>query len=209
MIAPKGGVAAASVRRDGRRTLAGALAMGTLAFASVIATLGGPGITCDEPLDVRPGTTYVAAIKRLGSGFFTPSAVDRVFRDNAEHPPLGRWFLGVAATLGAPFESSWFGGADPFDVHAGRLAPAAAFGLLIALVVHATASRRGLVAGIAAGYALFVMPRVWSHAHLGALDTFLACFFTAALVSSEAASRVAGRSRRAPAPASSGGSQFW
>lgn len=173
--------------REPRRALPLAFGMGAAAFLSVVATLGGPGITCDEPLDVRPGTTYVSTLLRQGRAFWSAATIDRVFRDNAEHPPLGRWLLGIAATLGAPWESSLLGGADPFDVHAGRLAPAAAFGLLVGLVFHAAASRRGLAAGGVAAGALIMMPRVWTHAHLGALDTFLACFFTAALLAAESA----------------------
>ena len=46
-----------------------------------------------------------------------------------------------------------------------------------------------LAAGVAAGLAIAAMPRAFAHAHLGALDTFLAYFWTAALLAGERALR--------------------
>src|SRR5437660_7685044 len=89
-----------------------ALIIGGLAGLAVVLTLGDPGLTVDEPLDVRPGRTYVATLRSQGWRFFDRGVVDRVFRDNAEHPPLGRWLLGVASTLAEPFEVL-LRGADP------------------------------------------------------------------------------------------------
>ena len=147
-------------------------------------TLADPGITVDEPLDVRPGRTYLATLRARGLKFFDRATVDAVFRDNAEHPPLGRWLLGVASTLGEPFEIL-LRGRDPVGLYivSGRMAPALIFGGLVALV-SATAGRRfGRAAGVAAGLSLMMMPRAFAHAHLGALDTFIACFWTMALLS--------------------------
>ncbi|HEV3122921.1 MAG TPA: hypothetical protein VGY53_13495, partial [Isosphaeraceae bacterium] len=158
-----------------------AIALAALVAVLVIGTLGDPGITSDEPLDVRPGRTYVHEWLANGWGFFRPEVVERVFADNAEHPPLGRWLLGVAAFVGEPFEP-FLGGTDPFSVHAGRLAPALAFAALVAIVVLNMAGRRSLSAGAGAGLALLLMPRVFAHAHLAALDTFLCLFWTAALL---------------------------
>jgi 4-amino-4-deoxy-L-arabinose transferase-like glycosyltransferase len=175
-------------RSDGRSVKRLAIAMGLAAGLAVVLTLDGPGLTIDEPLDVRPGRTYIATIREFGLRFFDPKVVDRVFRDNAEHPPLGRWLLGIASTLGEPFEVIWKG-PDPTGqyVLAGRLAPAVAFAVLVS-VVTATAGRRwGLPAGVAAGFALVAMPRVFAHAHLAALDTFLSLFWTAALLAGERA----------------------
>src|SRR4051812_24996193 len=81
-----------------------AWALGTAAGLAVLLTLGDPGLTIDEPLDVRPGRTYVATLRARGWHFFDREVADAVFRDNAEHPPLGRWLLGIASTLGEPFE---------------------------------------------------------------------------------------------------------
>jgi 4-amino-4-deoxy-L-arabinose transferase-like glycosyltransferase len=159
-----------------------ALGLGAAAGLCVLATLGGPGITIDEPLDVRPGRTYVTTLLARGWGFFDRKTVIRVFADNAEHPPLGRWLLGIASTLAEPFEG-WFGGADPYSVHAGRVAPALAFACLVGLVTAECGRRFGRAAGVAAGFSLMAMPRVFAHAHLAALDSFLCLFWMWALLS--------------------------
>jgi 4-amino-4-deoxy-L-arabinose transferase-like glycosyltransferase len=156
------------------------------AFLAVLVTLGDPGITIDEPLDVRPGRTYVQTLLRRGPAFFEPRIVRAVFADNAEHPPLGRWLLGIASTLGEPLESL-LGGADVYSVHAGRLAPAAAFAILVGLVATTTGRRYGQAAGLAAGASLVLMPRMFAHAHLAALDTLVALTWTAALLATDRA----------------------
>jgi 4-amino-4-deoxy-L-arabinose transferase-like glycosyltransferase len=167
-------------------------ALGCIAFLLVLGTLAGPGITVDEPLDVRPGRTYVATLRAKGLRFFDPEVVDGVYRDNAEHPPLGRWLLGVASTLGEPFEVI-LRGPDPVGVYvrSGRLAPAAAFAILVAIVSIAAGRRYGPAAATGAGLSLILMPRLFAHAHLAALDSFVALFWTAALLSAERALRSA------------------
>lgn len=169
--------------------LAGALGIG--AALTVLLTLADPGITVDEPLDVRPGRTYLATLGARGWGFFRPEVVDAIFRDNAEHPPLGRWLLGIASTLGQPFEVVLRGGPDPVGVYvvAARAAPALAFGALVALVALAAGRSSGRAAAVAAGLALAMMPRAFAHAHLAALDTFIALFWAAALLGCVRASR--------------------
>ena len=169
-----------------RRRLA--LLMGAFAGLAVLLTLDGPGLTIDEPLDVRPGRTYVEALRAQGWHFFDRTVVDRVFRDNAEHPPLGRWLLGIASEASEPIEVLWKG-PDPTGhyVLAGRLAPALAFAALVCLVTHSAARRWGAAAGAAAGFALLAMPRVFAHAHLAALDTFLSLFWTLALLAGDRA----------------------
>jgi len=156
----------------------------------VVATLDGPGLTVDEPLDVRPGRTYLAVLQKQGRHFFDRDVVEKVFRDNAEHPPLGRWLLGIASVLGEPFEVL-LKGKDPTDhyVLAGRLAPALTFAALVGLVAGAAGRRWGTPAGVAAGFAMAILPRSFAHAHFGALDTFLSFFWTAALLAGERALR--------------------
>jgi 4-amino-4-deoxy-L-arabinose transferase-like glycosyltransferase len=166
------------------------IASGIFAGLAVIFTLDGPGITVDEPLDVRPGRTYLEVLGSFGWRFFDRNVVDHVFRDNAEHPPLGRWLLGIASKIGEPFEVLWKG-PDPTGqyVLSGRLAPALAFAALISMVTRAAGVRWSAPAGAAAGFALMAMPRVFAHAHLGALDTFLSFFWTWALLAAEKAIR--------------------
>jgi len=157
--------------------------LATLAGVLVLATLGGPGITVDEPLDVRPGRTYVSTLLARGFHFFDARVVEQVFKDNAEHPPLGRWLLGIASTLGAPLEIALMGGADPLGLYlyAGRIAPALCFAVLVGLVSRWGSSLHGPLGGGITGAALLLMPRVFAHAHLGALDTFVCLFWVLAL----------------------------
>ena len=160
-----------------------AIVAGILAGLAVVLTLDDPGLTVDEPLYVRPGRTYVATCRAVGWRFFDSDVVDRVFRDNAEHPPLGRWLLGLASTLFEPFQIM-LKGPDPTGLYvlSARLAPALSFAVLVAVVVAETSRRWGRAAGLSAGWALLVMPRVFAHAHYAALDTFLALFWTLALL---------------------------
>ncbi len=165
-----------------RRT---AVAIGLLAFLAVLVTLGDPGITLDEPLDVRPGRTYIETLRARGWSFFEKRTVDRVFRDNCEHPPLGRWLLGIASKLGEPVEITILG-PDPlrpgFYVRSGRLAPAVCFGVLVGLIAIEAGRRYGRAGGAVAGFSLAIMPRMFAHAHFGALDTFVALFWTLAFL---------------------------
>ncbi|MHB1558154.1 MAG: ArnT family glycosyltransferase [Isosphaeraceae bacterium] len=163
---------------------------GLLASMAVILTLNGPGLTVDEPLDVRPGRNYLKILRQTGRHFLDRAVIDRVYRDNAEHPPLGRWWLGIASVLGEPFEVL-FKGPDPTDsyVLAGRLAPALAFGVLVATIAGVGIRRFGRAAGLASAFALAAIPRVFAHAHLGALDTFLSLTWTAALLAGDRAVR--------------------
>ena len=179
-----------------------ALALGGLAALAVVLTLADPGLTIDEPLDVRPGRDYVATLGRRGWHFFDRTVVDAVFGDNAEHPPLGRWLLGLASTLAEPFEilcwevltrsglTSWPAGSRR------RWRSRSWSGWSRTRRRAATAAAAGAVAG----FSLLAMPRVFAHAHLAALDTFLSLFWVLALLAAERRPRApppAGRDRRA------------
>jgi 4-amino-4-deoxy-L-arabinose transferase-like glycosyltransferase len=155
---------------------------------AVLLTLGDPGLTIDEPLDVRPGRTYLDTLRAQGWRFFQPRFVEQVFRDNAEHPPLGRWLLGLASSLGEPFQIMLLG-PDPTGLYvlSGRLAPALAFAILVGVVTAESSRRWCRAAGIGAAWAIVVMPRVFAHAHLAALDTFLSLFWTIALLAGDRA----------------------
>jgi 4-amino-4-deoxy-L-arabinose transferase-like glycosyltransferase len=167
-----------------------AAATGLLAALSVILTLNGPGLTVDEPLDVRPGRAYLRILGEEGRHFLDRKVVYRVYRDNAEHPPLGRWLLGIASVAAEPFEIM-IKGPDPTAsyVLAGRVAPALTFGALLGLIAWTVIGHWGLPAGLAAAFALVAMPRVFAHAHFGALDTFVSFTWTAALLVGEGALR--------------------
>jgi hypothetical protein len=160
-----------------------AAGLGLLAFVSVVATIDDPGLSVDEPLDVRPGREYVRLLLTTGPRFLTPEVVARTYADNAEHPPLGRWLLGIASTAFEPVELI-LRGRDPTGsyIRAGRVAPALAFAILVGLVAASAGRRRDCAAALGAGLGLLLMPRAFGHAHLAALDTFVALTWTAALL---------------------------
>jgi 4-amino-4-deoxy-L-arabinose transferase-like glycosyltransferase len=135
--------------------------LGGATALAVALTLGDPGITCDEPLDVGPGRRYVATLWARGWGFFDRRTGEAV---------------GVEP-----------GGPDPFGVHAGRLAPALAFAVLVGAMAREAGRRYGRAAAAAAGFALLVMPRAFAHGHLAALDTFVCLSWTTALLAAVAA----------------------
>jgi 4-amino-4-deoxy-L-arabinose transferase-like glycosyltransferase len=163
--------------------------LGALAGLLVLFTIAAPGITIDEPLDVRPGRDYVKALMASGPRFFSREVSDKVYSDNREHPPLGRWMLGIASTLAEPFEVMLTGGADPIGIYvlAGRVAPTLIFALLVAFISSEAGRRHGKAACWSTGFALIVMPRLFSHAHLGALDLFIAAAWCLALIKADRA----------------------
>ena len=167
-----------------RRTLAfPPWATGGIALLVVLVTLNDPGLTIDEPLDVGPGRAYVETLAARGWGFLGRDTVALVFQNNAEHPPLGRWLLGLASKGFQTVELILLG-RDPVGlyVRSGRVAPAIAFALLVGLVAAEAGRRYGRAGGIVSGFSLAIMPRVFAHAHFGALDMFVALFWTLALL---------------------------
>jgi 4-amino-4-deoxy-L-arabinose transferase-like glycosyltransferase len=75
---------------------------------------------------------------------------------------------------------------------------------MVGLVAHSASRRYGVAAGFAAGFALTVMPRVHAHAHLGALDTFIASFWTLSLLAADRA-----LTSRRPVAAIAGAGGLW
>jgi 4-amino-4-deoxy-L-arabinose transferase-like glycosyltransferase len=161
-------------------------ALGLTATLLVLITLGAPGITSDEPLDTRVGRGYVQAAISPVRGL-TPLSPS-LYEGSAQHPPLGRWLVGIASTAFEPFESL-LGGADPFGVHAARIAPALAFGVLVWVVARAASRRWGSAAGLAAALSCVFQPRLFAHGHFATLDTFLSLFWVASVVAVESATR--------------------
>ena len=174
---PGGLVDAGWTRADDRRT-AGCAA--------------GPNL-CRNAARSRAG---VSSIARWSIGFFETT------------PSIRRWAAGSWESPRCSASRSRCSGKGrtrrAHYVLAGRLAPALAFAALVGLVTHAAGRRWGLAAGVAAGFALLAMPRVFAHAHLAALDTFLSLFWTLALLAGDRALRARRPSSPWPARACSG-----
>ena len=144
----------------------------------------GPGLTVDEGFNTQQGAFLSAAVRELGLAAVHPGAVRDVFATEgylADHPPLGRLWLGVwhdlAWSVAPPVDPG-----GPFCVACARVGSAAAFGLTVFLVSLCGTRWFGRVGGLGAGIALVLMPRVFGHAHIAALETVTNLSFTASLL---------------------------
>lgn len=154
--------------------------VGFLAIILVTANLNRPGITIDEPLDVAPGRHYWDVLFERGFDFFTREGVNDAFGGNPDHPPLARWILGASSHLLETFEILWKGHGDPTQAYilAARFASALAFGFTVAKIAGWASLHISRQSGWFSGFALLLMPRVYGHAHLAALETILNLFCT-------------------------------
>ncbi len=172
--------------RPGKPSVAGPIVLAVAATVATMATLApegwGPGVTCDEMYHVASGKRLVAALRQQGVGFFTRENIEKNFPWRLEgppvHPPLGNWALGWAHHVFdmAPDNP------QAVSILPARFAPALAFGLLVLLVGLWTAGREGPVAGTAASAAVLLVPRMFAHAHLAALDMLTALAFVGAVL---------------------------
>ena len=127
----------------------------------------GPGITWDEPAYVSAGHRYCGW---LGSPSIGRAGIDEHWVSNHEHPPAAKIVYGLAAQIGEGLG---------FDVFfAARSAGVLMFVALVWLVYWFAGRRFGRTAGALAALSLVLMPRVFGHGHLAALDmpVALACF---------------------------------
>jgi len=144
----------------------------------------GPGITLDESFNVQMGVYLIESFKGYGLGILDPQSAQEVFGNpayNPDHPPLGRLWLGVFHEISravAPVRS----GDNPFITIHARTGSAVAFALTVFLVGVFAARRWGLLAGVTSSISLAVMPRLFGHAHLASLETFMGLTWTIAIL---------------------------
>jgi 4-amino-4-deoxy-L-arabinose transferase-like glycosyltransferase len=176
---------------DVARKPVGPLLVALAATVATLSTLGpgtsGPGVTCDELYHVDAGKRLVTALRHQGLAFFHPDHIEQNFPWTPGRPtrgwcppvqaPLGHWILGWTHHLFDPQPD------DPavVSIAAARFAPGLAFGLLVLLVGFWTTRVEGHLAGTVAAAAVVLVPRVFGHAHLAALDMLTTLFFVAAV----------------------------
>ncbi len=159
----------------------------------------GPGLTLDEGFNALEGVRLVQGLKAWASGAVTWREVfggKKQLGPNAplgyhlaDHPPAGRIWLGLWHRI--VFAIRQPPNAPPKIVVAyARIGSAAAFALLIFLIGTVSARWYGLGTGMISALSLLLMPRVFGHAHLAALETVMNLTYTAAVL------RVAGWWRR-------------
>ncbi len=156
---------------------------------------GGPGITCDEFYHVSSGKRLVAALRQQGPEFFSTRNIQRNFPWRPDgppaQPPLGHFILGCV------HHAFDFAPDEPFviSVVAARFAPALAFGVLVLLVGLAARRMEGPGAGTVAAVTVALVPRVFGHSHIAALDMLISLFFVAALLAIVEADARGGRTK--------------
>lgn len=137
----------------------------------------GPGLTVDEIFNVDLGAKLADHLL-LGD---LPGAI-RTGQMLPDHPPLGRLWLGFfheIVRLVAPPR----GAHAPLVIAGARFGSAVAFGILVWLAGWTAARWFGNRAGWGAAAGLILMPRVFGHAHLAALETMLNLTYVAAVIS--------------------------
>src|SRR6202451_3696990 len=153
----------------------------------------GPGLTIDESFNVEQGVRLVEGLRGWVAGAVSLRAIFAAARDiknaefgyyNPHHPPLGRLWLGVFHNLTAvAMPPAHHPAHVPFITACARVGSAAAFALTVFLCGWTAAKWYGRTAGVTAAVSLILMPRVFGHAHLAALETAIGlAYFVAVAV---------------------------
>lgn len=143
----------------------------------------GPGLTLDEGFNVEVGVFLVQSAGNYGISVVHPASLQEIFGDpgyNPDHPPLGRWLLGLAEHSGRVLLGAR-PGPPAYVLTYARFAPALAFALNVWLVGWYVSRWRGTQAGVLAALAFALMPRAFGHAHLASLETFMGLAYSAVL----------------------------
>lgn len=153
--------------------------------------LQGPGLTLDESFNVQMGVYQWRVLRNVPDFvLLLPESVTEAFGPksnyNPDHPPLGRIWLGLWHDL-----VEWlFPPADhPPDQHGirfvtdcARVGSAMAFALTVFVVGAFTTKWYGRTAGLIASISLVLMPRLFAHAHIASLETFLNLTYSATIL---------------------------
>lgn len=141
----------------------------------------GPGLTFDEPFNVEVGVYLVQAYRQAGVAVLHPATLTEIYGHpsyNPDHPPLGRWLLGLSeAILHAqhPYKVDQ----NRYIVSYARVGSACAFALTIFIVTLFTSHWSGQLAGLFAGGSLLLTPRLFAHAHIASLESATNLVFVA------------------------------
>jgi len=159
----------------------------------------GPGLTIDESFNVQEGVRLVEGLKTWALGWISGERIltlRQLFGDfddlgpdwqygyhNPDHPPLARVWLGLwhhATIAVAPPHHHPQG--DLFVTSAARVGSAAAFAITVFLCGWTASLWYGRAAGVVTALAIVLMPRVFGHAHLAALESGIGCTYALAVL---------------------------
>jgi hypothetical protein len=149
----------------------------------------GPGITLDESFNVQMGVYQWKALREYNLALLHPESVREVFGTkayNPDHPPLGRIWLGfwhdLIEWLFPPSDHPVDANGIRFVTDCARVGSATAFALTVLLIGVVATKWYGRSAGIVAAVSLVLMPRLFAHAHLASLETFLNLTYSATVL---------------------------
>ena len=145
--------------------------------------LAGPGLTLDESFNIGQGIYLFESFCDHGPLMFTPSTAHDVFGEAgylADHPPLGRFVLGAAHQLTAP----WISGAELslFNVPAARIGSCFCFAITTLLLSEFARRRYGVGTAVMAAAFFMLMPRAVGHARIASLESATTLFWLATLL---------------------------
>lgn len=151
------------------------LFLGTL--AALVLTLDDPGITWDEPAYFGSAQLQVEWVRMLLTEPSSALNRETVFEMwdwdhyHNPHPPIYKEAMAL----------TWWATKGLIGQLAGyRLAPALLFSALVAIAFRWGAAAWGPIGGLGAALSIVLMPRLFGHAHIGATETPLITFWTAA-----------------------------
>ncbi len=156
---------------ESKRRIRAALGVGLLfIFGISVLAATGPGITWDEPSYVAAGYGYCLWLAKPQFVVLSREDASNPWLVNHEHPPAAKIAYGLAGVLER--------GHGLLAILTARIVAAALFTALVGLVYLFTARHFGRMAGAFGAASLALMPRVFGHGHLAALDVpvALACF---------------------------------
>ncbi len=188
-----------SPRHFSRGDFLGPCAVALVALLAVVLTLDaagdypklfeGPGVTLDESFNVQMGVYQWKALRDYNLALLHPDSVREVFGSrtyNPDHPPLGRVWLGLwhdlIEWLFPPSDHPTDQYGFRFVTDCARVGSATAFALTVLLIGVMATKWYGRTAGTVAAVSLVLMPRVFAHAHLASLETFLNLTYSATVL---------------------------
>jgi hypothetical protein len=136
----------------------------------------GPGLTADEVFNVQQGLSLADRLLACDlAGFRTTDA--RL----PDHPPLGRVWLGIwheLAFIAVPPANA----ATGYSIACARFGSAIAYALTVFLIGICGTRWYGRAAGIAAALSMILIPRLFGHAHLAALESSIDLAYAAVVL---------------------------